>query len=72
MVITYDPDSDAAYIALSGGAVGSVSRTVELEGLGDGVFINADIGPDGKITGFEIIGAAQVLPAELLATAERA
>jgi uncharacterized protein YuzE len=65
--LTYDPEANAAYILLGAEiAPGSLDHTVELEPLVEGTLLHADIGVDGKLVGFEIIGADRLLDATLL------
>lgn len=67
MKLTYDPEANAAYVLLGDDiAAGSLHHTVELESLVEGTLLNADIGVDGKLVGFEIIGADRLIDARLL------
>jgi uncharacterized protein YuzE len=70
MKLTYDPEANAAYI-LIGREIepGSIDHTVEIASPIEGTLLNADIGINGKVLGFEIIGADRVIDAEVLRSA---
>jgi uncharacterized protein YuzE len=70
--VTYDPEANAVYIAFADdiGRDG-VNRTYSCdENAVDGV-INLDVDAVGVFLGFEVLDARRLLPAELLAQAER-
>jgi len=65
--ITFDPDSDAAYVHLqstiaAGAAVKTVSIDVEKVGM-----VNLDFDEEGRLLGVEVVGARALLPREVLA-----
>jgi uncharacterized protein YuzE len=67
VVLSFDPDADAAYVCLKESRQrGDVARTsfcgIELKDAA----INVDFDEDGRIVGFEILGARQLLPRNLL------
>ncbi|MFD3403747.1 DUF2283 domain-containing protein [Kribbella sp. NPDC058693] len=71
MRLTYDPDADAAYVYLVDViGPGEVTRTVPSMLELDNAFIAFDLNSDGKIVGFEILGASRVLPPDTLRTAD--
>jgi uncharacterized protein YuzE len=65
--LSYDRKADAAYVCLrEGNEQGRVARTafcdIELQGAG----INVDFDHEGRVVGFEILGARQLLPKALI------
>jgi uncharacterized protein YuzE len=72
MKITYDPQVNAAYIQLidSIGA-GGVDFTYGCDPTEVGGMIHLDFDAGGRLVGIEVLGASEMLPAELLSLAER-
>ncbi|GAA1254182.1 DUF2283 domain-containing protein [Prauserella halophila] len=71
MHIEYDPEADAAYLYLTDNELAPGRRIVELEtppGISGPVIMDWK---DGKITGVEVVGASDLLHADLLAQAAR-
>ncbi|GGR31058.1 DUF2283 domain-containing protein [Agromyces mediolanus] len=67
MKLTYDPEADAAYLTLGDTiAPGSISHTVEFESPAGGTMLLADVDTNGRILGFEFIGAQHTLDPALL------
>jgi uncharacterized protein YuzE len=64
MRVEYDAEVDAAYIYLADVEPGSVSDTVEGEGMAEGV--NLDFDAEGKLIGIEVLDASARLSEELL------
>lgn len=48
----YDHEAGAAYVALTSIPAGGVAETIEILAM-----VNADLGPDGRLLGVEIVGA---------------
>lgn len=66
--ITYEPESDAAYIYLTDAELEPGRDTVELETPDVPAGVNMDW-KDGKIVGLEVLDAASLLHHDLLAQA---
>lgn len=59
MRVSYDPEADALYVQFREIAPGSVeTREFAAE-------VSADYGPDGKLSGIEVLGASSLLGSEL-------
>jgi uncharacterized protein YuzE len=73
MRVTYDAAADAAYIALGGpigdGDVGATIHSITTPG--DHGEVALDFDADGRLLGIEVLHASAVLPAAVLAEAER-
>jgi uncharacterized protein YuzE len=72
MRITFDPDANAVYIYLKDQIPpGGVSRSefCDVELSGGPVFLQFD--STGRLIGIEILGARELLPAEVLDEAQR-
>lgn len=72
MRVTFDPEANAAYVYLKDQIPpGGVSRSefCDVEVAGGPVFLQFD--SDGRLIGIEILGATELLPAEVLDEAER-
>ena len=67
MRITYDPQTDAAYIYLKEISPGSVRKTYPCDPREVGGMINLDFDSEGILVGIEVIGASKRLPSSLLA-----
>lgn len=67
--MTYDPEVDAAYIALVEVKPGEVARTLTLETLDPEVMMMADYDVNGFLLGIEIVNASRVIAAGALAKA---
>lgn len=65
--ITYDADTDSAYLYLDDIREGEISETFACDDLPDVVKgdINLDFDKDGKLKGIEIIAVSKVLPLKL-------
>lgn len=68
MDLSYDAETDAAYLSLTAIAPGAVEETVRISDAfpalaGD---VNLDLDGDGRLLGIEILGASRFLPADLL------
>ncbi|HEV7184878.1 MAG TPA: DUF2283 domain-containing protein [Leifsonia sp.] len=72
MQLTYDPDLDVAYLRLdtSPEAV-AADRAEGVAAPFGGSYADVEYDADGYLVGVEILGAAQVVRPEVLATAER-
>ena len=73
MRVTYDAVADAAYIALEG-PVGDGEVAAQIHSLltpGDRGEVALDFDADGRLLGIEVLHASAVLPAAVLAEAER-
>ena len=66
IVVTYDPEADAAYISFAPTADGGVARTVSVDD--EDWLVNLDLDDDGRFVGMEVLGRRR-LPKELLAKA---
>ena len=67
----YDPEADAAYVYLVPADPGRrVARTAFSHIELDRAAINVDFDDEGRVMGFEILGASRVLPQELLASTD--
>ena len=74
MRVTYDPDTDAAYIYLSEiGAGEAQSIPVDLSGHPKlaGATIVLDVNDEGVLLGLEVLDASLHLPPEIVTSAER-
>lgn len=72
MRITFDPDADAAYIYIKDElAFGEVKEThlCDVQVQGGAVILGFD--KEGRLVGVEILGARQLIPSEVLASAEK-
>ncbi|WP_063035807.1 DUF2283 domain-containing protein [Nocardia grenadensis] len=69
MHVTYDPDADAAYIALKQ-PIGAGEAVRQQNIPIDNAEVVLDFDVDGRLLGIEIIGAGAVLPAQALETAQ--
>ena len=69
MRILYDRQTDTAYLVLSDD--GEKSRTHACDPMEVNGEINLDFGVDGELMGLEVMQARRMLPADLLAAAER-
>jgi uncharacterized protein YuzE len=72
VAFSFDPEADAAYVYLNENRQrGDVARTrfcnIELNDAA----INVDFDENGRIVGFEILGARKLLPRNLLGDVER-
>jgi len=73
MRVTYDAVADAAYIALAG-RIGDGEVASQIHSLltpGDRGEVALDFDADGRLLGIEVLRASAVLPAAVLAEAER-
>ena len=70
MRITYDARADAAYVAFQHIEAGEAVENLVIGRPGKGEVI-LDFNEAGILLGIEIIGALDLAPVELLATAER-
>ncbi|MFT7767042.1 DUF2283 domain-containing protein [Clavibacter tessellarius] len=73
MRVTYDAVADAAYIALAG-PVGDGEAATQIHSIttpGDRGEVALDFDADGRLLGVEVLHASAVLPAAVLAEAER-
>ncbi|MCM3658836.1 DUF2283 domain-containing protein [Agromyces mediolanus] len=62
MKLSFDPEADAAYLTLGDAiAPGSISHTAEFESPAEGTMLLADVDANGRILGFEFIGAHLLL-----------
>ena len=68
MRMTLDPDADAAYVEIAG----VEHRSVEAIPVHrpDGMIV-LDFDRDGHLLGVEVLGATRLLPADILASADR-
>ena len=68
MRMTLDPDADAAYVEIAG----VEHRSVEAIPVDrpDGMIV-LDFDRDGHLLGVEVLGATRLLPADILASADR-
>lgn len=65
--ITYDEESDAAYISLTTeGLAGEASDTVPMDPLAVDGMINLDFDDENRLIGIEVLGASARLPRALL------
>lgn len=69
MDLTYDPEADAAYLALSAPHIGRVVANPEIETSAGSVILDVD--RDGRILGVEILSASRMLDPDVLASARR-
>ena len=72
MRITFDPDADAAYIYIKDQlGFGEVKEThlCDVQAQEGAVILAFD--EEGRLVGVEILGARQLIPGEVLASAER-
>lgn len=69
--MTYDPEVDAAYIALQRIGCGGVKYTYVTEPGIDTGMINLDFDGDGRLIGIEVLSASTSLPPQLLTNAKR-
>ena len=69
--ITYDQDSDVAYLMLDSEALQKVGESRICEEVGDPVQTILDMDEVGRVTGIEIRNASSRLPERLLREAER-
>lgn len=70
MRLTWDPEADAAYLSLvehvqDGAAVRTVECALGAAGEGVGPLL-VDLDAQGRILGFEVLGARDLLPPEAL------
>jgi uncharacterized protein YuzE len=73
MRVTYDASVDAAYVHLAG-TVGDGEVASQIHSLltpGDRGEVALDFDADGRLLGIEVLNASAVLPAAVLAGAER-
>jgi len=73
MRVTYDASVDAAYIAFAG-PVGDGEAATQIPAIttpGDRGEVALDFDADGRLLGIEVLHASAVLPAAVLAEAER-
>jgi uncharacterized protein YuzE len=64
--ITYDPKADAAYIyVLSRAGPRDIGETRLCDIALEGASIHVDFDEEGRVAGFEILGASRVLPDSL-------
>jgi uncharacterized protein YuzE len=68
--ITYDGESNAAYVYLVEVGAGEVAQSVVFDGVDTGDFV-FDFNRERRLVGIEILGASAVLPREVLDSAER-
>jgi uncharacterized protein YuzE len=67
MIVTYDPDVDAAYIQLAAEILtGGVAKTYPCDPREIGGVINLDFDLNGRLVGIEITDASRLLPPESL------
>lgn len=66
MRVEYDAEADSAYLYLADIEPGTVSDTVEGEGMAEGV--NLDFDAEGKLVGIEVLDASGRLPPEMFET----
>jgi uncharacterized protein YuzE len=65
--VSYDPEADAGYVYLREDSErGRVARTAFCDIELQNAAINVDFDDQGRVAGFEILGARQVLPESLL------
>jgi uncharacterized protein YuzE len=65
--VSFDPEADAAYVWLREGSErGRVARTAFCDIELHNAAINVDFDDQGRVVGFEILGARQLLPQSLL------
>ncbi|MGB6456660.1 MAG: DUF2283 domain-containing protein [Streptosporangiaceae bacterium] len=65
--VSYDPEADAAYVYLREGTeFGRVARTAFCDIELQNAAINVDFDNQGRVVGFEILGARKLLPEALL------
>lgn len=65
--VTYDEDSDAAYIYFSDDiAMGGVVETVPMDPLAVRGMINLDFDIEGRLIGIEVLAASKRLPRQFL------
>jgi len=72
MRVTYDPSVDASYISLKDQIQDGESKTqvvCDRKGLAGDIVL--DFSAEGVLLGIEVLRASQVLPKELLNSAER-
>ncbi|MGQ0468148.1 MAG: DUF2283 domain-containing protein [Sporichthyaceae bacterium] len=70
MRVTYDPESNAAYLYLADTiGPGGVDKTYPCDPLEVGGMINLDFDDSGALVGIEVLGARTLLPPEVLALA---
>jgi uncharacterized protein YuzE len=73
MRVTYDPAADAAYVDLAG-PLGDGEAATTIHSImtpGDRGEVALDFDADGRLVGIEVLNASAVLPAAVLAGAER-
>jgi uncharacterized protein YuzE len=71
MKVSYDPESDAAYVALVPFRAGQAKRSVPLDwNPRGGMDLIIDLDREGKVVGIEFPDASQTLRASTLASAE--
>jgi uncharacterized protein YuzE len=73
MRVTYDASVDAAYVHLTG-AIGDGEVASQIHSLltpGDRGEVVLDFDAEGRLLGIEVLNASAVLPAAVLAGAER-
>ena len=70
MIVTYDPETDAAYIYLDVPTPGSAARTLICDEPEAAGAFHLDLDKSGRLIGIEILGAKRALPASLLASAK--
>lgn len=66
--ITFEPETDVAYIYLDQTGDGDIAETVSYDDApellhGD---VNLDLDKDGRLRGIEIVGASKILPESIL------
>jgi uncharacterized protein YuzE len=67
VTFSFDPEADAAYVGLRESRDrGDVARTRFCNIEMNDAAINIDFDDDGRLVGFEILGARQLLPPNLL------
>ena len=67
MIVTYDPDVDAAYIQLAAEILtGGVAKTYPCDPREIGGIINLDFDLNGRLVGVEIMDASGLLLPEIL------
>jgi uncharacterized protein YuzE len=64
MKLSYDPESDAAYVRLVDGHNAVKQVLIEDEALWKPIVIDLD--GEGHVIGFEFLDASELLPSELL------
>ena len=68
--VSYDAESDVAYIALVEVLAGGVSETVPMDPLAVDGMINLDFDDESRLVGIEVLGASARLPGALIAPSE--